>query len=60
VVEQEDNCQLISAILSCYGDRGGAAHLLPAFASYATYIALAPMIGGEAAVQVVFAAKEEP
>lgn len=31
----------------------GATHLLPGFAGYATYIALAPAIGGEAAAQVI-------
>jgi AcrR family transcriptional regulator len=38
----------------------GAAHLLPGLADYATYIALAPVIGGEAAVQVILACNEAP
>ena len=38
----------------------GATHLLPGLADYATYIALAPVIGGEAAVQVILACEEEP
>jgi AcrR family transcriptional regulator len=38
----------------------GAAHLLPGLADYATYIALAPVIGGEAALQVILACKEAP
>jgi AcrR family transcriptional regulator len=31
----------------------GAKHLLPGIADYATYVALAPVLGGEAAVQVI-------
>jgi AcrR family transcriptional regulator len=38
----------------------GATHLLPRLADYATYIALAPVIGGEAAVQVILAARKSP
>ena len=37
----------------------GATHLLPGLASYATYIALAPVIGGEAAAEVILC-DEEP
>jgi AcrR family transcriptional regulator len=33
----------------------GEAHLLPALAGYATYLALAPVIGGEAAVRLILA-----
>jgi hypothetical protein len=33
---------------------------VPGLADYATYIALGPVIGGEAAVQVVLACEEEP
>jgi AcrR family transcriptional regulator len=38
----------------------GAAQLLPGLADYATYIALAPVIGGEAAVQTILAARNSP
>ena len=38
----------------------GATHLLPGLADYATYITLAPVIGGEAAVQVIRPAKKSP
>jgi len=38
----------------------GATQLLPRLADYATYIALAPVIGGEAAVQVILVCEEEP
>lgn len=38
----------------------GATHLLPGLADYATYIVLAPVIGAEAAVQVILACEEEP
>ncbi len=38
----------------------GATHLLPGLADYATYIALAPVIGGEAAVAGDPGCKEEP
>jgi AcrR family transcriptional regulator len=38
----------------------GATHLLPGLADHATYIALAPVIGGEAAVQVIRPAKKSP
>jgi len=38
----------------------GATQLLPGLADYATYIALAPVIGGEAAVQVILVCEEEP
>jgi hypothetical protein len=38
----------------------GVAHLLPGLADYATYIALAPVIGGEAAVQTILGCKEQP
>ncbi len=38
----------------------GATHLLPGLADYASYIALTPVIGGEAAVQVILAARESP
>jgi AcrR family transcriptional regulator len=38
----------------------GATHLLPELADYATYIALAPVTGGEAAVQVIMAARKSP
>ena len=38
----------------------GATHLLPGLAGYATYIALAPVIGGESALEVILACKEEP
>jgi AcrR family transcriptional regulator len=38
----------------------GAAHLLPGLADYATFIALAPVIGGEAAVQTILAARNSP
>ncbi len=37
----------------------GATHLLPGLADYATYIALAPVIGGEAAAEVILC-DEEP
>jgi len=37
----------------------GATHLLPGLSDYATYIALAPAIGGEAAAQVILC-DEEP
>lgn len=37
-----------------------ATHLLPGLAPYATYIALAPVIGGEAAVQVIRGCEEVP
>ena len=33
---------------------------VPGLADYATYIALAPVIGGEAAVQVILVCEEEP
>jgi hypothetical protein len=39
---------------------GGATHLLPGLADHATYIALAPVIGGEATVQVILAARKSP
>jgi AcrR family transcriptional regulator len=38
----------------------GVTHLLPGLADCATYIALAPVIGGEAAVQVILAARKSP
>jgi AcrR family transcriptional regulator len=38
----------------------GAAHLLPGLADYVTYIVLCPVIGGEAAVELVLAGQEEP
>jgi AcrR family transcriptional regulator len=38
----------------------GAAHLLPGLADYATYIVLAPVIGGEAAVQVILGCEQAP
>ena len=37
-----------------------ATHLLPGLADHATYIALAPVIGGEAAVQTILSCKEQP
>jgi AcrR family transcriptional regulator len=36
----------------------GATHLLPGFADYATYIVLAPVIGADAAIEVILAARE--
>jgi hypothetical protein len=33
---------------------------VPGLADYATYIVLAPVIGGEAAAQVILACEEEP
>jgi len=36
----------------------GATHRLPGLADYATYIALAPVIGGEAAAKVILAGEE--
>ncbi len=38
----------------------GSTQLLPGLADYATYIVLARVIGGEAAVQVILAGEEEP
>jgi AcrR family transcriptional regulator len=38
----------------------GATHLLPGLAGHATYIALAPAIGAEAAVQAILACEEQP
>jgi hypothetical protein len=38
----------------------GATHLLPGLADYATYLALAPVVGHEAAVQVILDSEEEP
>jgi AcrR family transcriptional regulator len=38
---------------------GGAAHRLPGLADYATYLALAPAAGGEAAVQAILAGPAE-
>ncbi len=40
--------------------RRGATHLLPGLADHVTYIALAPAIGGEAAVQAIRSAKRSP
>jgi hypothetical protein len=38
----------------------GSTQLLPGLADYATYIVLAPVIGGEAAAKVILAGEEEP
>jgi len=38
----------------------GATHLLPGLTDYATYLALVPVIGCEAAVEVILACNEEP
>lgn len=38
----------------------GATRLLPGFAGCATYLVLAPVIGGEGAVEVILACAEEP
>jgi AcrR family transcriptional regulator len=38
----------------------GATHLLPGLADYATYLALAPVVGHEAAVQVILDSEEGP
>jgi AcrR family transcriptional regulator len=38
----------------------GATHLLPGLADQVTYVALAPVVGGEAAVQTILGCKEQP
>ena len=38
----------------------GATHLLPGLADYATYLALAPIIGAQQAIEAILAAEKRP